>query len=312
MASIRFHHDAFGGFHAVGGQQAIQGGKSALFRRPGDDQQLTAAGQVAFQQLHLFLGKITLGGVDQKGVGVLGNLIGTQQGEALQLQIGLFDLILELAGKGLLPVAFQGIDLGQLLGDHIVDGRGDGSLPVEGIDVGIGGVVHVRQVDVVIADVPALVAALHDQAVVGYVLVGILAGEGGKHVRVLLHHGNVGGQPFVLAQKIFDDLVLLAGLNHPVDGHVLLEGVRHHLGAAGDGVEIGGGHVVFGQGGGQHRCQHIHRHGNGQHQGGHCQRIGAAPDRNAAKAFLDGFHQLYLRFSRDCTVKNRPRPMTVA
>ena len=85
---------------------------------------------------------------------------------------------------------FELIDLRQLVGNDIVDGRRDRALAVERANVGIRRVVHVRQINVIIGNIPALFAALDDQAVVRHVLVGVLRGERRIDVRIFLRDRN--------------------------------------------------------------------------------------------------------------------------
>ena len=85
---------------------------------------------------------------------------------------------------------FELIDLRQLVGNDIVDGRRDRALAVERVNVGIRRVVHVRQINVIIGNIPALFAALDDQAVVQHVLVGVLRGERRIDVRIFLRDRN--------------------------------------------------------------------------------------------------------------------------
>lgn len=85
---------------------------------------------------------------------------------------------------------FELIDLRQLVGNDIVDGRRDRALAVERANVGIRRVVHVRQINVIIGNIPALFAALDDQAVVRHVLVGVLRGEHRIDVRIFLRDRN--------------------------------------------------------------------------------------------------------------------------
>ena len=214
-------------------------------------------------------------------------------------------------------MAFQQIQLGQILGHHIVDGRGDGSLSVKGDIVVIGVEVCLLDIDVLIANVPAPVSAFHDQAVVLYRLAGVLLGKGGVDVGVFLDHGNVVGQALVFAQEVFNHRVLLAGLHDPVDGHVLLQRVDHHLGVAGDGVELGGADVILGQVGGQGAHQKVEDDEQRQHRRRQHQRVGSAqkglaavPRRAGGCCIRPLLHQLYLLFSRDCTVKNRKNRIT--
>ena len=85
---------------------------------------------------------------------------------------------------------FELIDLRQLVGNDIVDGRRDRALAVERVNVGIRRVVHVRQINIIIGNIPALFAALDDQAVVRHVLVGVLRGERRIDVRIFLRDRN--------------------------------------------------------------------------------------------------------------------------
>ena len=85
---------------------------------------------------------------------------------------------------------FELIDLRQLVRNDIVDGRRDRALAVERVNVGIRRVVHVRQINVIIGNIPALFAALDDQAVVRHVLVGVLRGERRIDVRIFLRDRN--------------------------------------------------------------------------------------------------------------------------
>lgn len=85
---------------------------------------------------------------------------------------------------------FELIDLRQLVGNDIVDGRRDRALAVKRVNVGIRRVVHVRQINIIIGNIPALFAALDDQAVVRHVLVGALRGERRIDVRIFLRDRN--------------------------------------------------------------------------------------------------------------------------
>ena len=85
---------------------------------------------------------------------------------------------------------FELIDLRQLVRNDIVDGRRDRALAVERVNVGIRRVVHIRQINVIIGNIPALFAALDDQAVVRHVLVGVLRGERRIDVRIFLRDRN--------------------------------------------------------------------------------------------------------------------------
>lgn len=91
-----------------------------------------------------------------------------------------------------------------------------------------------------------------------------------------------------------------------------------------------GGGIPLGQAGGQCAGQHVDRDGDGKHNqcGGHA--VAADPEGPGAEGafeakgqsafrravFPDGMtlwqlHSLHLRFSRDCTLKNRKSPMMV-
>ena len=144
-------------------------------------------------------------------------------------------------------MTLQHIELGQILSHYIVYGRGDGTLAVKpGHRIGVGVIIYLIFVDFLIADIAVTVAGFHDDGVVGNFLVGILLGKGGEHIGILLHHIDMRGQAFVFAQQIFDDLIFLICLHHPVDGHILLKVIHHHFCVTGDGVELAGADVIFG------------------------------------------------------------------
>ena len=190
-----------------------------------------------------------------------------EKGQALRFDVVLFHLLGKGAGEVGLAVALHEIELGLLLVYHIVDSRGDGALAVEGGGVRIR--VHIRSlnVNVIVADIAAAFAALHDQAVVGDALAGVLLGKSGIDIWVLFRHLNVVGQTFVFAQQVFDHIVFFAGLNDPIDGHILLKIVDHDLCVAGNGVELAGADVIVGHGLRQRRGEHIHRDQNRQYDG---------------------------------------------
>ena len=215
-------------------------------------------------------------------------------------------------------MALQDVDLRELLADYIVNGGGNGALTVEGGVVGVGVHVCLVEVDVIVADEAVLVPALHHQTVVLYRLVGVLLCKGGVDIGVLFLHRNVVGETFVFVQQVLNDLILLAGLNDPVDGHVLFQSIDHYLGVTGNGVELGGADIVLGQGGGQRRDQNVDHNHQRQYHGGDDQRVGASLEGNVIFGCLAGrretvvlFHQLYLLFSRDCTERKRKNPITV-
>ena len=316
MLTVAFHNDTVRGFYAVGLQYAVKVRERAVLSRPGNHKQLTAARQIIFQQRSFFLGNIALRRIDQQCIRIFRDFICIQEGERRKLNVLLFNLRLELAGERFLAVAFQCVNLRQLVRDHIVDGRGDGSFSVKGVNIGIGRIVHVSKVNVVIADIAALVAALHDQAVVRHVLAGVLARKVREYIRVLLGHGDMRGQAFVLAQQIFNDFIFLVRLHDPVDRHVLFQCIDNDFRAAGNRIEIGGSNIILRHGSRKDGCKNIDRNEDCQNDRCHRQRIGAALCRNAAADLIAfhfwKFHQLYLRFSSDCTVRNRPRTMTEA
>ena len=167
-----------------------------------------------------------------------------------------------------------------------------------------------------IADKAAAVPALHDDAVVGHLLICVLLGKGGVDVGVFLYHLDVTGEALVLAQEIFHHSVLLTGLYHPVEGHILLQGIDHYFRIAGDGVKLGGTHVILGPGGGQSADKDINRDENGQYYRGDGQGIGTSPKgifsgRAGGTRDMRMFHQLYLRFSKDCTASSRKKTVTL-
>ena len=222
MRAVGVDDKAVLGGDAVVGQQAIQIFQHAALHRAGADQQPAAAGDIIGEHLLFLGGKIALGRVDQEAGGVLRDGVHLQQREGLHLHILLFDLAGKRGGQLALAVALQQIDLGVFVAGHIVDGRGDGPLPVEVGGVVAAGVgVDLPQIDVGQGDIAALIAAFHHQAVVGHLLVGVLLGEGGVNVGVALFHRDVVGEAVVFFQQVLDDVVLLAGLDDPVDGHIL-------------------------------------------------------------------------------------------
>ena len=83
--------------------------------------------------------------------------------------------------------------------------------------------------DVVIADKAAALTALHNKAVVVDRIVCVLLSKGWIDVRILFHHCNMVGEAVIFAQQVFDDLVLLAVLHHPIDGHILIQGIDGSL-----------------------------------------------------------------------------------
>ena len=143
-------------------------------------------------------------------------------------------------------MALQGIELGKLGAHHIVDGGGDGPLAVKGGGVGIGILAALGDIDVRVGDIAVFLPGDHNEGVVCHGLVGILLGKGGVHIRVLFHHLDAVRQAVVFGKEIVNHIVLLTGLDHPVNGHVLLQGVHHRLGIAGDGIELGGADVQLG------------------------------------------------------------------
>lgn len=243
---VSLHHDALGGAHSVVGEQAVQIAQGTLFSGAGHDQQLSARFRVAGEHLHLLL-----------------------------------DLLLEIVGQSLLAMSLHHIQLGEILGDHIVDGGGNGTLPVKGGVVGVGVDIGLLDVDVVVPDEAAALPALHHEAVVLHRLAGVLLGKGGIDVGILLDHRDVVGEAVIFVQEGLDHIVLLAGLDDPVDGHVLLQRIDHHLGVAGDGVELAGADVIFRQIGRQSRDQDIQCNQDGQHHRGGDERIGASLEGDA-------------------------------
>ena len=304
MGLVLLHHDALRRRDAVGLQEAVEVGQPGSLHGAGHHQQAAAAGHIGRQRVPLRLGDVALGRVDDEAGGVLRDLGSIQEGEVLHGDV----LLLQTVGEGgrqiLLPVAGESIDHRLVGVCHIVDGGGDGPLAVKagGVAVGVHG--RVGEIDVLIADIAAAVAALHHQGVVVNGAVRVLLGEGGVHVRIPLLHGDMVREALVPVQELADHVVLLVGLDDPVDGDILRQGVHHAFGVAGDGVELAGADVVLRGAGGHGGDEHVHRDQYGQHHGGHSGGIGAAPHG----VFL---HQLYLLFSRDCTERNRKKAITL-
>ena len=319
MFPVAVHDNTLAGRHAVIREQAVQVFQDALFHGPCHDQQLAAAAHIIGQHILFLRGDVAGGGIDHDAVGLLGDLVHSQQGQLAGFHVLLFDLLGKVGGQFRLAVSLQDIDLGVLLAGDIVDSGGNGALAVKGGGVvGAGVDVDLAEVDVLKANIAALIAALHDQTVVLDSLAGVLLGEGGVDVGVLLDDLYMVGEAFIFAQQVLDDLVLLAGLDDPIDGHILLQGVDHHFGVAGDRVELGGADIILGHGGGQRGHKDIHHHQDRQEHCGHGQGIGAALQRlpvffasPKGQEVFQLFHQLYLRFSRDWTDRNRKNTITL-
>ncbi len=135
-------------------------------------------------------------------------------------------------------MTLQHINMGQVVTDYIVNGRGDGAFSVEGVSLRIIGIINVRQINIVVADVAALIPALHHHAVVGHGFIRVLGGKGRIYIRIFLHHINMGRKAVVLGKQIFQNAVLRVRLHNPVNGHILFQIVDHHLGIAGNGIQL--------------------------------------------------------------------------
>ena len=137
-------------------------------------------------------------------------------------------------------MSLQDINLGVFLAGYIVNGRGDGAFTVKvGGVVGAGIHIDFADINVIQANEAALIPALHDQAVVLDRFIGILLSKSWIYIGVFLHDCNVIGKALVFTQQVLDDIVLFTGLDDPINGHILIQRIDHHLGITGNGVELG-------------------------------------------------------------------------
>ena len=233
MFAVGIHDNTVADGHIIVGQQSVQVRQGRFFLRAGEDQQLAAALHIVAQHCQLFVRDVAGGRIDKEGVAILGNLVYIQQREILNgLIVAAGQLVAEVIGQRDFAVAAEQVDLRQFIRDHVVDGRGDLSLTVEALADRAGGVVagRVHLIDVVVADVTALVAALDHQRVVHDRFIGVLLGEGRVDVRVFLDHRNEVGQILIAVQQLIQHGAFLPGLSDPVDGHVLVQVGRDHFG----------------------------------------------------------------------------------
>ena len=215
-------------------------------------------------------------------------------------------------------MAGEQVHLREVLAHHVVDGAGQlafsAEAPVFRTVVVIAGVVHHE--NVVIVHVPVPLPGLHDQAVFREA-VGILLGEGGEHVRVLLHHADLVAEGLVAAQQGFEVFFLPPAADDPVNRHLVRQATHQLFRLLRQCEQLIGRGVEF-----CHTCregggEHIDHHGDGQHNGRRGHAVAAGPERPGGEgirhplpAEIGLFHSLHLRFSRDCTLKNRKNPVT--
>ena len=83
------------------------------------------------------------------------------------------------------------------------------------------------------------------------------------------------GEAVVFFQQVFDHFIFLARLHHPIDGHILFQGVDHHPGIAGDGIEPGGADVVSGHRDGQGGDKNVDHNQDRQRVGASAQGVPA-------------------------------------
>ena len=220
-------------------------------------------------------------------------------------------------GKAFFAVTGEQVHLGQSFADHIVNGAGQLAFSLEGPVLGSVVVIAVvvQHENVVVVHIPKPLAGLDDEAVFRKA-VGILLGEGGEHVRVLLHHMDAVTEGGVAAKERFQIALLLAAPDDPVDGHVVGQSGHDLLRLLGQGEQLVGGGVESGGGGGEGGGQNVDHNDDGQRNG--CDHDAVAPRFEGAggegraeffPAEIGLFHSLHLRFSRDCTLRNRKNPV---
>ena len=142
-------------------------------------------------------------------------------------------------------MSLQNIHLWKLLTDHIINGGGNSAFPVKGGIVGIGIEIRLLNIDIGIAYKPISLPALHHQTVVLNHLIRILLGKGRKYIRILFDNLNVFGKAVVFIKEILNHLILLTGLDDPIDGHILLQGIYNYLRITGNGIKLRSADVKF-------------------------------------------------------------------
>ena len=165
-------------------------------------------------------------------------------------------------------MAGEGVDLGQILGGHIIHRAGQLLLTVEQHIVGAGGVVVAVIVGVKVGGINhlAAVAAHYDNAALAGGLRAVLLGKGGVNRRVLLFPAQVLALLGVAVQEGDHALALVAALSQIIEGHVLLKACQQVLGGVANGVDAVLAHVPLGIFAGQHTHHQVHQNHRHQNQ----------------------------------------------
>ena len=160
------------------------------------------------------------------------------------------------------------IDLGKGIAGDELDGTGELLLPGEGLGIGAGIVIGVLVVgvDIVVADIPVAGALGDQQGVVIDLGNAVVIQKRGIQVRVPGSEDEVGGLCLVALQQLLQARVLLAGLDNPVDGHVLGKPLQQLPALLGQGIELAFRHIPAGEGAGQDLGEEIEGDDNGQSQ----------------------------------------------
>ena len=210
----------------------------------------------------------------------------------------------------------QHIHLGQIIAGHVVDRVGQHILAVEagaGV-VAVGGIIHgiAGDINVFIPHQPIAAVAVHNHAVL--VQAGcfqiIPIQEGRLQVRIHRLHLDVIRQGGVPVQQSGNGIIFIARNGQQVQGHILIQGRHDPLGLLRQGIQGVGCQVDFRCGAGQAADQHIGNDSDDNHN--HCRQGGPAAGYKALaekllqpRLFLCIAHSFHLRFSMDCTVRNR-------
>lgn len=248
---------------------------------------------------------------------------GLDEREAVHLYVQRLDAAGKACGQLLLAVAAEGVNDRQIVGYDIVYGAGQLALARKGHDIVVAAVIAVG-IEAVISHVGVALRALHHKAVVvdgaGYVLLH----ERRIDVGVALFHGDVTAQRRIAVEQRAKRLVLLAGLNHPVDGHVLLQRGQHALCLLAYRKDLRAGGVVLRPARRQGVHQHVERHRNSQDNHAGQDAVSADSQRLLARQPAPQLaehglhapalvvHHAHLRFSMLCTVRKQNTPATVA
>ena len=259
MVGARFNDHAVHCGDTVIGEQALEIIQAHAIHRTSDDEELAASVGVICKLRFFFLGDIRLRLINEHSVGFFRHAVVREQGELRRFDVFLGDLICEGLRQLLFTVAFEHVKLRQLVGDNVVDRRGDRAFAVEGRGVGIRVEIRIRHINILVSDVAAAVAAFDDETVVRHILIGVLLRERRIHVRIFLLDRDMVRKAVILIEQRFDDRILLVGLHDPVDRHIVLEVIHNRLRVARDRVKLRRAHVKLREIRRQRRNSNVHK-----------------------------------------------------